>query len=55
MTISWLTATNNQGGVFCSVNERRHTAQFLVEGGIFVLNIPVQVCSALAPRRSLAA
>ena len=32
MTISWLTAVNNRGGVFLSMNSKRHTASFLSRG-----------------------
>lgn len=31
MTISWLTPTDNHGGLFLSMNEKRHTARFVRE------------------------
>eukprot|EP00051_Salpingoeca_urceolata_P009386 m.114167 g.114167 ORF g.114167 m.114167 type:complete len:297 (+) comp16281_c1_seq1:1014-1904(+) len=40
MTISWLTAINNKGGFFCSMNQTRHTAELLPHAGFFVLNVP---------------
>lgn len=43
MTISWLTATNNEGAFMCSMNIRRHTATILQSGVFdFVLSVPVQ-------------
>ncbi|KAL3669465.1 hypothetical protein V7S43_005857 [Phytophthora oleae] len=43
MTITWLTAINNQGGFICSMNATRHTANFMNQSGaIFVLNVPVR-------------
>ncbi|KAG1708099.1 hypothetical protein DVH05_024783 [Phytophthora capsici] len=43
MTITWLTAINNQGGFICSLNATRHTANFMNQSGaIFVLNVPVR-------------
>ena len=42
MTISWLTPINNSGLFFCSVNGSRFTAQSLVEGAAFSLNIAVE-------------
>ena len=42
MTISWLTATNNTGGLVCSVNRRRHSASRILEQRSFVLSVPVQ-------------
>ncbi|KAG7394038.1 hypothetical protein PHYBOEH_005896 [Phytophthora boehmeriae] len=42
MTITWLTAINNQGGFVCSVNASRHTAKFMHSKAIFVLNVPVR-------------
>jgi len=41
MTISWLSCINNTGLVMLSMNQNRHTAARIVEGGQFVLNIPV--------------
>ena len=42
MTISWLTAIDNNGGFVCSINQRRHTASLVCEPGrCFVLNPPV--------------
>ena len=43
MVISWLTAIDNNGTFFCSLNLRRHTAKFVDKpGSIFVLNPAVQ-------------
>ncbi|KAG3114264.1 hypothetical protein PI125_g6579 [Phytophthora idaei] len=43
MTITWLTAINNQGGFICSMNATRHTANFMNQSGaVFVLNVPVR-------------
>ncbi|KAE8876299.1 hypothetical protein PF002_g26351 [Phytophthora fragariae] len=43
MTITWLTAINNQGGFICSMNATRHTAKFMNQSGaVFVLNVPVR-------------
>ncbi|KAL4117880.1 hypothetical protein PRIC2_010209 [Phytophthora ramorum] len=43
MTITWLTAINNQGGFICSMNATRHTAKLVGHSGaIFVLNVPVR-------------
>ncbi|EGZ07222.1 hypothetical protein PHYSODRAFT_565275 [Phytophthora sojae] len=33
MTITWLTAINNQGGFICSMNATRHTAKFMNQSG----------------------
>jgi flavin reductase (DIM6/NTAB) family NADH-FMN oxidoreductase RutF len=38
MVISWLTAIDNKGAFFCSINSKRHTAGFVQEGSVFVLN-----------------
>ncbi|CEG46443.1 phosphatidylinositide phosphatase sac1-like protein [Plasmopara halstedii] len=43
MTISWLTAINNQGKFICSVHTTRNTAILLKKmGAVFVLNVPVR-------------
>ncbi|KAE9330313.1 hypothetical protein PR003_g15334 [Phytophthora rubi] len=43
MTITWLTAINNQGGFICSMNATRHTTKFMNQSGaVFVLNVPVR-------------
>lgn len=43
MTISWLTAINNQGKFICSVHATRNTATLLNQvGAVFVLNVPVR-------------
>ena len=36
MTISWLTAVDNDGGFACSVNQNRHTATFLAANPTFM-------------------
>jgi flavin reductase (DIM6/NTAB) family NADH-FMN oxidoreductase RutF len=38
MVISWLTAIDNKGAFFCSINLKRHTAGFVRDGSVFVLN-----------------
>lgn len=43
MTISWLTPTDNHGGVFLSVNAKRHTATFLRKASaVFCLSVATQ-------------
>ncbi|OQR82615.1 hypothetical protein ACHHYP_15712 [Achlya hypogyna] len=43
MTITWLTPINNHGKFICSMNCKRHTAQFVnAHGKLFVLNIPTK-------------
>ncbi|KAF4037799.1 Flavin reductase like domain [Phytophthora infestans] len=43
MTITWITAINNQGGFICSMNATRYTANFMNQSGaVFVLNVPVR-------------
>jgi flavin reductase (DIM6/NTAB) family NADH-FMN oxidoreductase RutF len=40
MTISWLTAVDNLGTFFMSMNKGRHTAKSMLPNAIFVLNVP---------------
>jgi len=40
MTISWLTATNNDGGLCLSINRRRFSAECLLAQGQFCLSVP---------------
>lgn len=40
MTISWLTATNNDGGLVISINKRRFSADCLIAAGEFCLSVP---------------
>jgi hypothetical protein len=40
MTISWLTAVDNLGTFFMSMNKSRHTANSMVPGSVFVLSVP---------------
>ena len=50
MTISWLTAVDNDGGFACSVNQNRHTATFLAANPTFTLSVPVAGMEALVRR-----
>ena len=40
MTISWLTAVDNNGHLVLSVNKRRQSAVSILSAGTFVLNVP---------------
>jgi hypothetical protein len=40
MTISWLTAVDNLGTFFMSMNKSRHTAKSMAPGSVFVLSVP---------------
>lgn len=42
MVLSWLTATNNDGGFVFSLCKRRHTASVLREGSFFTLSVPIR-------------
>jgi len=42
MTISWLTCTDNAGGLVLSMNQNRYTAQILAACEHFVLSVPTQ-------------
>ena len=46
MTISWLTPIDNEGRLFCSMNERRHSAELLAAHPYFVLSV---ACAGLEP------
>ena len=50
MTISWLTAVDNDGGFACSVNQNRHTATLLAANPTFTLSVPVAGMEALVRR-----
>lgn len=49
MTISWLTPTDNQGGLFLSINQARNTCERLLcnPDGYFVMNIITSDCEQL--------
>ena len=40
MTVSWLTAVDNNGHLIVSINKRRHSAVNILSSGTFVLNVP---------------
>eukprot|EP00757_Euglenozoa_sp_SAG-D1_P020004 gene20004-7096_t len=46
MTISWLTAIDNNGVFFASMNQKRHSASLVFAGAVetqrFTLSVPVQ-------------
>eukprot|EP00927_Polykrikos_kofoidii_P061770 TRINITY_DN56607_c0_g1_i1.p1 TRINITY_DN56607_c0_g1~~TRINITY_DN56607_c0_g1_i1.p1 ORF type:complete len:391 (-),score=44.36 TRINITY_DN56607_c0_g1_i1:24-1196(-) len=50
MTISWLTALDNDGTFVCSMNQRRHTATMLQRNPWFVLNVAVAGLESLLRR-----
>ena len=41
MILSWITATDNAGNIFMSINQKRYTAELLSVSSYFVLNVPV--------------
>lgn len=42
MTISWLTALDNDGRFLCSMNQKRSSAELVLKSKQFVLNVPIK-------------
>jgi flavin reductase (DIM6/NTAB) family NADH-FMN oxidoreductase RutF len=50
MTISWLTAIDNDGRFLCSMNQKRSSAELVLKSKQFILNVPIKGMESLVDR-----